>query len=119
MKTTTEEFHRFLNEGWPTPPDDWYLDDNDEKLWEATFHENDNYRPIDRSQIIESKDFDCAVCYQGNDRSLNTKTYSLEALFKKWKKIQTTMTLVISFPKEQEKAITDLLKKAGVEIKKN
>ena len=115
MKTTTSQLHKFINEGWPEPKEDWYMDDLNEELWATTFS-GDDYTPKDPCQIIKIEDFDASMLYQGKDPEQKNDVKSLSSLFKKWVKAQTTMSLVITFPKEREAAVRALLAKENISI---
>jgi len=116
MKTTAAEFSRFLLEGWPTPSDDWYMDDLNNTLWEETFKNNDDYKPNYPNQVIKVEDFDAAVLYQGTDPKKKGEIKSLAALSKIWQKSQKSMTLTIRFPKTEEAKVRAILNREKLAV---
>jgi hypothetical protein len=107
VKVAIEEIARFVKEGWPTPVKDWYMDDCNESVWEQAFADDD-YTPREPGAIVRLEDFEAVLLYQGTDQDPGSRSFV--ALFKKWKRSLTTVTLLVEVPVEKAETLRAFIK---------
>jgi len=103
VKTTGAEFKRFYNDATFWPQDAWHEDEEFEVDGE----------PISEDLAIEDVPDNATVkitggCVLGLPDRQDGEGLSLESFFKKWRKVQNTVVLVV----ECDKSILDSLKEA-------
>ncbi len=98
-----DELAAFMNEGWPGP--DWYLSDHAEYLWETTFTEGrgtELYRPRQPGLMIHLAEYDALVRWQGSGADpTRGRGYRLAALFQRWQRTRTEVTVVVCVPRDR------------------
>lgn len=105
------EIVKYFNSEWP---EDWFVDDSvlevaGEKIL-AVDASNKGSFPLDSR--YELSDFG-ELCSYGEGR-----IPTLSGNFSKWKKAQTHTTMRISFEKEREDDVMEILKAAGVKVER-
>jgi hypothetical protein len=88
VKIIGKEWNAFLN-SWP---DGWWYDDADEMV---NGEESFETIPDDATVVVT-----CGVLFKG--QGLNAPDADLLSEFRKWRKGQSTVTLVIEVPRDQE-----------------
>lgn len=105
MKVLGSDIVDFFNSSWP---EEYYVDDsvmsvNADKIF---IDETDTQMPTTDKYELSKFGY---LCGAGN--------LSLETFYSRWKKNQTTITMVVQVPKENEQEIREMLKRAGITVK--
>jgi hypothetical protein len=118
MKVPIDAIARFLNEGWPKPDGDWYLEDNNDDLWEEYLNQ-DNPQYVARvpGTLVKLEDFDCAICYQGPGEAPSASAgWTFVKLFKKWYRGLSVTLLSVEVPNDMKTSIVHQIEKLGGKV---
>lgn len=104
MKVLIDDIAEFMNsdDGWPEPSSDWYYDADSDSPLETMLNYNGTslYFPKQRGEMVTLEDFECDVCYQGDDPKKKGTTHSLIKLFKRWRSKKDNETFLCYIPKK-------------------
>ena len=95
----------FFDSEWPK---EWYVDDGTLSAYDGDIVADDNdtvHLPLSEKYDLDDFGF---LCGAGNT--------SLTTFFNRWKKVQTTETLIVEIPKGQRDAATSLFKSHGYKV---
>ncbi len=115
VKTNGEEFKRFFSD-----PTFWFsstsVSEDDHTWWEDGVI---TVNGVDVENPEECQDTDEITIYGGIvfGKVVGSKEPTLESYFKRWKKAQTTCTLVVKVPVENRNGIIKLLTELGAKVK--
>jgi hypothetical protein len=118
MKLTAKDLGELIEQVWPQPKDDWYMDDCNDELYVRTFPDYDFKNPAHPLEEVTLEDFDAFLGYQGKEGI--TESYSLVKLIKKALKKRDFVRILVDVPatKEMLDAVTAAIKAAGGKIVK-
>jgi hypothetical protein len=108
MKILGADIVAFFDEPWP---DGYYVDDSNKTVVDGKIFADDDdllKNPLPLDKKYELSDF---------GEQQNEGGPSLTAMFGKWKKSQTTVTLVVEVPMELEQEVRDKLAITGVKVR--
>ncbi len=111
MKVAIEEIARFLEDGWPTPKEDWYFEDEGRGFVE---HLTEEYAPKIAGAVVDDREFYAALSHQGSSEDpTNGDGHDFLKLFRRWRKSQSTAMLSVEAPKELLDAVVRAIREAG------
>jgi len=115
---TVNELADFMNYGWPGP--DWYLDGDNDYLWEQTFIHGigkELYRPIQPGAVVNLHEFEAVVRWQGYGPDPSRgRGRCLTDLVLRWRQHRPEQVLIVQVPKEKLDEIVAYLKAAGCSL---
>lgn len=110
MKVLGVDLIAFFESEWPKG---YYVDDSSKTVSDGQiFNDEDDSlsNPLPLDNKYELNDFGTLCFYDETGPTL-------ASFFGKWKELQSTVTLIVQSPKDKEKEIRDIVKRAGASVK--